>query len=266
MKVLRLPSEWNYTLLLLLALATLAWTACVLPGFSSPAVAQRAPLRRAAQRAMVRVAFGGTAFRIDVHAVTNRQFREFVAATGYRTTAERRGYGVVYFSSATEPQKIAGACWKQPLGIGSTIAVSDNLPVVHVSWYDAEAYARWAGMKLPTAVQWRRVAEQSRHQPAANTVADHTMRADQATGSVAGPASVTAFAPTADGVFGAGSPGSVREWCDMAPSDKQPDFKPICGSAWIDGNATAAYGMPQLVNAATANNLTGFRCAAAHSP
>ncbi len=93
-------------------------------------------------------------FWLDRHEVTNAQFAEFVAATGYISTAERHGQGWVF-----EPLRHAwalesGADWRHPFGPHSSIADQEHRPVVLVSWYDAVAYAEWAGKRLPTEAEW----------------------------------------------------------------------------------------------------------------
>lgn len=102
-------------------------------------------------------------FWIDRHDVTNAQFERFVAATGYRTDAERAQAGqtpssAVFFLPAGRQsgtwRLVPGAYWRQPLGPGSNLEGLDNHPVVQVSYQDAQAYARWLGRELPTEAQW----------------------------------------------------------------------------------------------------------------
>lgn len=106
-------------------------------------------------------------FWIDRHDVTNAQFARFVAATGYRTDAERAQDGQppasAVFVMPTARQAgawrlVPGANWRQPRGPGSSIEGLDNHPVVQVSYHDAQAYARWLGRELPTEAQWEYAA------------------------------------------------------------------------------------------------------------
>lgn len=106
-------------------------------------------------------------FAIDRHEVTNRQFVIFVAATGYRTQAEREGRSAVFvqptervgLEDATRWWRfVEGADWRHPQGPASSIAGRGNDPVVQVTREDAEAYARWAGGTLPSEAQWERAA------------------------------------------------------------------------------------------------------------
>jgi sulfatase modifying factor 1 len=117
-------------------------------------------------------------FWMDRTPVTNRQFREFVRATGHVTFAERqpdpKDYpralphllkpGSLVFNPPNYPVDlrnwgqwwayIFGANWRRPYGPGSSIKGLDDHPVVHVAYPDAEAYAAWAGKSLPTEAEW----------------------------------------------------------------------------------------------------------------
>jgi sulfatase modifying factor 1 len=117
-------------------------------------------------------------FWIDTTPVTNRQFAEFVRATGHVTFAETvpnpEDYpgslpnmifaGSLVFTPPKHPVDLRdwsqwwtlrkGANWRQPYGPGSDIKGLSHHPVVHVSFGDALAYARWAGKELPTEAEW----------------------------------------------------------------------------------------------------------------
>lgn len=194
-------------------------------------------------------------FYIDITPVTNRQFKEFVDATGYVTTAEvapsleeimsqvPKGTpepdpkdlvaASLVFKKTDGPVPLRsnrlwwdwkpGADWKHPEGPESSIVGKEDHPVVHISWYDANAYAKWAGKRLPTEAEWEFAAlggknqakyvwgdaEFSEENPQAN-IWHGTFPCSSTKGHI-GTTPVKTFPPNSYGLYDMS--GNVWQWC-----------------------------------------------------
>jgi len=180
------------------------------------------------------------AFLIDRHEVTNRDFKAFVDAGGYQQPEYwTEGFAERFVDRTGRP---GPATWE----VGDYASGRDDFPVTGVSWYEAAAYAVWAGKRLPTLFHWNR---------AAAMVTSNQVIPLSNLGGHEGPVAVG----TTDGMnrFGAyDMAGNVREWTLNRGDDSGVRF--ILGGGFSDPDYQFNYAYAESPFDRTPTN--GFRC------
>jgi len=208
-------------------------------------------------------------YYMDKYPVSNKQFRNFVEATGYVTDAEKEGLGMVRIGRRWK--KIEGASWRKPDGLTS-IDGQDDHPVSQVSYNDAAKYCEWAQKGLPTEAQWEKAARgpEGNEYPWGNSEPNDTMaNFDNIVGST-----------TAVGSYDKGQSfyglhdmaGNVYQWCQdwYATGTRQPKNpagpdtgkeRVIKGGSFIEGIESIRSANRDRYEPNYSSFLFGFRCA-----
>jgi gamma-glutamyl hercynylcysteine S-oxide synthase len=165
-------------------------------------------------------------FWIDEHPVTNGEFEQFIAAGGYarRDLWSEAGWSWLQQSAASAPQywSRAGNRWVTR-SIDRAGPVAASHPVCHVCYYEAEAFAQFAGKRLPTELEWETAASWD---PVSGLKRSHPWGEDPATPELANLDQLS-FGTTPIGTYSrnvsplgcSGMIGDVWEWTS---SDFQP--------------------------------------------
>jgi formylglycine-generating enzyme required for sulfatase activity len=216
--------------------------------------------------------------------ITNGLFEIFVEKTGYKTTAEKVGYGTVYFgrfekkkdeitglitstwNSSLYCKTVEGACWYQPSGPKSTLYNKRNHPVVQISMEDAMAFASWTGKRLPTENEWEAASRtvngwifpwgQEWKKDACNIE-------DSCTADTTPVDKYSEF----ENDFGiVDTIGNVLEWTDnsfeeMSKTNNGAKYRAVRGGSWISGNDIRLFSR-FMIEPESHSNILGFRCVA----
>lgn len=233
-------------------------------------------------------------FAMSRHEVTVGEFRRFVEATGYRPRATRRGHSIVYDERSGNFARRSGVDWQSDY---SGTKASDDLPVLHVSVYDADAYANWLAAqtgqsyRLPSEAEFEyalRAGTQGRYPwgngapprhvgnlTGSNDVSPSGRRWNNAFPGYGdgywGPAQVERFQPNAWGLHDMS--GNASEWVAdcwhasfrRAPSDGASWFNPGCrarvvrGGSWASSPAQTRAAWRSSSDSDMTNARVGFR-------
>ena len=218
-------------------------------------------------------------FRLAATPVTNELFELFVRRTGYRTRAEKAGYGLVYegrlvatvdpvsgretitINPGTTSRQEPGACWRQPRGPGSDLSGKARHPVVQVAYEDALAFAAWAGKTLPSEEQWEAAARgpDGRPFPWGNEWRNNSGNFESSCRGDTSP--VEHYAALAASPFGVlDLLGNIYEWTATShqPAGKAANAMVLKGGCWCS-RGIITIGHREIERAATWSNLIGFR-------
>ena len=234
------------------------------------------------------------ALLVDETEVTNLQFQKFIKETGYVTTAERDftlqvsngkeivdslfRAGSLVFKKTSGPVPLddysqwweftQGAYWTAPNGVGSSINDKMDHPVVHISFEDAQEFAKWAGKRLPTESEWEYLASSGTNHKFAwgnASASESSSKANFWQGffpfenklldGYEGTAPVKTYEPNLFGLYEMS--GNVWEWC--VDSNGNPIVKGgsfLCNDSYCSGYRVASR-MPN--DRESSLNHTGFR-------
>jgi len=215
--------------------------------------------------------------------ITNGLFEIFVEKTGYKTTAEKVGYGDVYYgrfekkkdaitglitslwNSSLCCKTVEGACWYRPFGPESSLHNKKNHPVVQISMEDAMAFAAWTGKRLPTENEWEAASRtgngwifpwgQKWEKDACNI--EDSCTADTTP--------VDKYVMFENNLGIVDAMGNVLEWThddfDSVSKNNESKYQIVKGGSWVSGNDIRLFSRFKI-DRESHSNILGFRCVA----
>lgn len=207
------------------------------------------------------------AFLIDQHEVTNDEYLKFVTSGGYHN--ESPWESGIYVRGQRIPWRSAMETFVDQTGIpgprywsgGKYPDGKAQHPVVGISWYEANAYARWAGKSLPTWQQWWRAARGSSKSifPWGDDVQSVEARANF---SLKGTTKVASFRLGASPFGCYDMAGNVREW--LIHPETGSIRRTVVGGSWKDPEYMFEPLHAELFDPSSSNDAIGFRCVKAN--
>ncbi len=189
-------------------------------------------------------------FRIDIYPVTNEQFRRFVEIGGYTETGLWSDEGWKWRTSAGvhQPKYWEDEQWNR----------SDH-PVVGVCWYEAEAYAKWAGKRLPTEEEWEKAARgtEGRVYPWGDDFDQEKCNTYES--NLGGTTPVTKYVNSLSPYGCYDMAGNVWEWTASLYEEKQT-HRVLRGGSWNYEPIYARSADRYWIRPTFRDNYVGFRC------
>jgi formylglycine-generating enzyme required for sulfatase activity len=194
---------------------------------------------------------------IDKYPVTNEKYRAFMSAGGYEKQQywSSEGWKWKTENSITSPAYWNDIKWSKP-----------DHPVVGVSYYEAEAFAKWAAKRLPTEQEWEKAArgEDGRQYPWGEEFDKSRCNSDES--GIGHTTPVTQY-PNGVSPYGCHDmAGNVWEWCASWDDDEKHGLRGLCGGSWLDSPGSVRvsnrfYNLPDFLDF-----FIGFRLAQDFEP